>query len=124
IETVDTGCTVEGDILRCVQTGTGTASHLGRFTLDWVIEINLTTLTATGTYVFKAANGDELRTTFTAEGFPTDDPTIRHIVEEHTIVGGTGRFAVASGSFVHDALANEALALPVTVGILEGTISY
>ena len=120
IETVTTGCTLEGEFLRCVQTGTGNATHLGRFTLDWEIEINLTALTATGVYVFTAANGDELFTTFVASGFPTDDPNVLHIVEVHTITGGTGRFAEATGSFVHDALANEAP--PTTSGSLEGTI--
>jgi hypothetical protein len=122
IETVAISSTFEFPFLSASSIGTGKATHLGRFTATWEIQINVTTLTATGTYVFTAANGDTLFTTFEAFGFPTDDPFVVHIVEAHTITGGTGRFAGATGSFVHDALANQALEHPTTSGSLEGSI--
>jgi len=122
IETVAISSTFEFPFLFGSSIATGNVTHLGRFTATWEIQINVTTLTATGSYVFTAANGDTLFTTFEALGFPTDDPFVVHIVEAHTITGGTGRFAGATGTFVHDALANQALAHPTTSGSLEGTI--
>ena len=68
----------------------GTASHLGAFTAAF---------DATGKFVFTAANGDQLWALPTVLG-PTSDPTVWHT--EGTIVGGTGRFAGATGTFSHD----------------------
>jgi hypothetical protein len=72
--------------------GTGTGTHLGEFSFHqhWI-----------------AANGDTIDTTFTGLGGPTDAPpvcpglgeVIIGITEIHTIIGGTGRFAGAQGSF-------------------------
>jgi hypothetical protein len=74
---------------------TGNATHLGRFTLtaDW-------TLAATGNFgtsTWTAANGDKLFTSFQRSGKAVP-PTIT-FTETHTVTGGTGRFANASGSF-------------------------
>lgn len=68
----------------------GIASHLGKFTASFNQQ---------GLLVITAANGDELwaqPSAFT----PTPDPTVLHI--EGDFVGGTGRFAGASGAFSHD----------------------
>jgi hypothetical protein len=72
---------------------TGNATHLGRFTVtaDW-------TLAATGNFgtsTWTAADGDELRTSFTRSRLPA----LLTFTETHTITGGTGRFANASGTF-------------------------
>jgi len=74
---------------------TGNATHLGRFTVtaDW-------TLAPTGNFgtsTWSAANGDELFTSFARSGVAMP-PTIT-FTETHTVTGGTGRFAKASGSF-------------------------
>jgi hypothetical protein len=71
----------------------GNATHLGRFTVtaDW-------TLAATGNFgtsTWTAANGDELYTSFTRSRVP---PSLT-FTETHTITGGSGRFANASGTF-------------------------
>ena len=68
----------------------GTASHLGHFTAAF---------NAQGVFVFTAANGDELWAQPTVLA-PTSDPTVLHT--EGKFIGGTGRFAGASGTFSHD----------------------
>jgi len=74
---------------------TGNATHLGRFTVtaDWTIG----TGGGIGTSTWTAANGDEFSTSFRRSGVVAP-PTIT-FTETHTITGGTGRFANASGSF-------------------------
>jgi len=74
---------------------TGNATHLGLFTVtaDW-------TLAATGNFgtsTWTAADGDELSTIFQRRGLAA--PSTITFTETHTITGGTGRFANASGSF-------------------------
>ena len=74
----------------------GTATHLGRFTGRLTAEV--TGDTATGTFTFTAANGDQLSGTFVGEGafMPPDTVTRTEIA---TIENGTGRFAGATGTF-------------------------
>ena len=75
---------------------TGNATHLGLFTLkaDWTV----TTAGAIETSsTWTAANGDELFTRFTRQGVFV--PPTATFTETHTITGGTGRFATASGTF-------------------------
>jgi hypothetical protein len=78
--------------------------------------------TATGTATLTAANGDKIFTQFTATGIPTETPDVIFITEVHTILGGTGRFVDANGTFTRFALSN--LALGFSNGIFEGVISY
>ena len=53
----------------------------------------------TGLGIFGAGNGDELHTQFSGTLAPTGPNSIR-ISFKHTITGGTGVFANASGSFI------------------------
>ncbi len=94
--------------------GTGTASHIGRFT--FVANDQLSTS------IFTAANGDQIFTTFT---ITLHDPQGDNMFKLHlvnTITGGTGRFAGATGSFGMDVLVNESLG--TGAGTLDGTICY
>ena len=77
----------------------GTATHLGRFSAEFVDIVDIATETATGTIDFTAANGDVLRTTTAGgqEGFTP--PNISSVSSVATITGGTGRFAGATGAF-------------------------
>jgi hypothetical protein len=75
--------------------GEGEATHVGRFALDGQVAINVITGDATGAFTLTAANGDMLFLTLV--GRPPIDPT--HSGGDFTIVGGTGRFQGASGSF-------------------------
>jgi hypothetical protein len=98
--------------------GTGQAKHLGQFTYTYEFEVELSTGIGVGSAEFTAANGDSFFTEITAFGDPAG-----HIVEEHTIVGGTGRFAAASGSFTLDRLIIETIGTTnVSVGTVDGTI--
>ena len=102
--------------------GTGRATHLGRFAVTYEFEINIPAATGTGPAHFVAANGDSLFTEVTGQANPTGDPDFSFIVETHTITGGTGRFAGATGSFTVERLIS--LATGITSGSFDGTISY
>ena len=86
-------------------TGEGEATHLGRFTIT--ASFNVTPpphASATGTTTWMASNGDQLLTSTTGTAviaFPTAT-----ITETHTIIGGTGRFADASGTLIVERVLN------------------
>jgi hypothetical protein len=102
-----------------VVSASGTATLLGRFTLEIPHTVNFATRTGDGTYTFTAANGDTVTANFTGTA---DTSTPIFAIEEHaTITGGTGRFAGAAGTFTAHRLFD-----PVngtTTGSFEGTIS-
>ena len=103
-------------------TGTGTATHLGRFTatLEVLIDIGNEPLeTSSGSITLRAANGDTICGTVT--GHATVEGDVTTIVETVDITGGTGRFAAAGGTFVIHRQSNGLELLP---GSMEGTISY
>lgn len=102
---------------------TGTATHLGQFTL--VSEFTVTDVpppgaaTGAGTATWTAANGDTLITSVTGVGvvqFP-----IVTITETYTITGGTGRCVGASGTFMGERTFN--ILTGVTSGSFTGTIN-
>jgi len=101
---------------------TGNATHLGRFTLSLPHEVNLadTPVSATGTFVFIAANGDQVSGTFTGL-VDSAAPPVFHVTETATITGGTGRFAGATGGFTMLRSLNVDL---TTSGSFSGTISF
>jgi hypothetical protein len=99
--------------------GTGNATHLGRFTLTADFTVQLATSNATGTAIWTAANGDQIFANVGGHGefvFP-----IVTITETHTITGGTGRFANASGTIIIARSAN--IVTGVSSGSLSGTIN-
>ena len=100
--------------------GSGTATHLGPFTITYEVEVDLLAHQTFGSSVFTAANGDNLFTDIIGFGTPTQNPDVVSVVEEHTITGGTGRFAGATGSFIRQSLLN--LVTGITCGSFEGTI--
>ena len=99
--------------------GTGTATHLGRYTLVADFTLTPATGTAVGSMTLTAANGDVLSATFTGQGVPTGG--ISAIVETATITGGTGRFAGVTGSFVLERTLTRTTG--VSFGSFEGTLS-
>lgn len=111
--------------LQIVGSGRGTASLLGRFTLTSVDNVDIVANTATGTFNLVAADGSELLTTTAGVENELVPPNISHVTLAATIVGGTGRFAAASGAFTIrmisaiDFVANTATAS----GSLDGAIS-
>ena len=64
---------------------------------------------------FEAANGDHLYSTGAGVGDP-----LGHVVEQHTITGGTGRFAGATGQFTVDRMIS--LVTSITHGTFDGYI--
>ena len=99
-------------------TATGHASHLGRFAMTYDLIVNLVTHDTSGSAVFTAANGDQLFTDVLGHG--TDDGKIASVVESHTITGGTGRFADATGSFIRTLLLD--LVTGADAGSFDGTL--
>ena len=116
--------------LRSVFTATGTATHLGKFELDYynctppghdVTGIEMT---------FVAANGDEVFVTYEAHDVPLvgAEPTLLEITYDFEIAGGTGRFIGATGGGQMMA----AIEFPGIEGpnhwpttfVIEGTIAY
>ena len=100
---------------------TGNATQLGQFTLDIPHVVDHTNGTAIGSYEFTAANGDTLFAVFTGQAAPTSTPGVLYIVETATIIGGTGRFAGATGSFICVRLFDRIAG--TTTGSFDGTIS-
>jgi hypothetical protein len=101
--------------------GTGTATHLGRYTAVIALTLDFATSTGTEQITLTAANGDVLTATATAGGTPTGDGVTVNVVETATITGGTGRFAGATGEYVVNCVANQATG--VAIGSFNGTIT-
>jgi hypothetical protein len=99
----------------------GTATHLGRFTLQAPHIVNQATLTATGTYLLTAANGDTITADLAGTAQMIEPPNVLRITETATVTGGTGRFAGATGSIEVLRIFNRATG--VTTGTLRGWIS-
>jgi hypothetical protein len=105
--------------------GSGTAAHLGRFTVvaDFTLLIPSLRVEDTpaspATVRYVAANGDVLEGRFTGQGVLSG--TSVFIVERVTIVGGTGRFAGATGSFVQTRTLSRPTGL--STATFEGTLS-
>ena len=100
--------------------GTGTATHLGRFTLSADFTVTRATGNATGTATWTAANGDQIRVSVVGHGDIVVFPTVT-ITETHTITGGTGRFADASGKITIERSAD--IVTGLSSGSLSGTIN-
>ena len=102
--------------------GSGNATHLGRFTLAYELEVDLITHETFGSSVFTAANGASIFTDIIGRATPTENPDVVSIVEVHTITGGTGRFAGATGGFIRKYSLDRVTL--VSSGSFAGTISY
>lgn len=101
--------------------GTGIATHLGKFTVTYEAEVNLISFQASGTSVFVAANGDHVFADIAGQSSPTGTPNLISITEVYTITGGTGRFAGATGTFTMQRLKDQVSGS--TSGSFDGTIS-
>lgn len=99
--------------------GTGTASHLGRFTLVGNITLNLLLASGTGTGSYTAANGDVL--TVTSVGQASIAAGIATVTETVTVTGGTGRFDGATGTLI--VVRRVVQATGVSSGTIDGTIT-
>jgi hypothetical protein len=101
---------------------TGNATQLGDFTFNFPHSVDRSVMPATGVGIatFTAANGDEVYALILGQA-TLYAPGVLLGVEQGTILGGTGRFANATGSFVIERLIDTVNL--TTVGSFEGTIS-
>ncbi len=100
--------------------GTATTTQLGQFTLVYAGMVDFATSGGNGVTRFIAANGDTIFTCFWGQGSATADPNVVSIVETNDIIGGTGRYADAKGSFTVNRLANRITG--ATSGSFDGSI--
>jgi hypothetical protein len=100
--------------------GHGTATHLGQFNLQADFTVDKIKGDATGTATWTAANGDRIAVKVEGHGDIVVFPTVT-ITETHTITGGTGRFADASGHITIERSAN--ILTGVSSGSLSGSIT-
>ena len=121
VTTADQGVVVPPNLL-VGGTAEGTATHLGRYTATFEAVAPLGGNTATGSYVFTAANGDRFTATFVGSAEPGEEGL--RFTEVLTIVSGTGRFAGATGTFTMRKLVvvDPASGSSTGVGTMEGEI--
>jgi hypothetical protein len=105
------------------QAGKGHATHLGSFTLEGDVEVDVTTGVARSTFALTAANGDLLL--MRADDGHGTGPTTG--AATFRIVGGTGRFQGATGLLQWTG--TTAIAPPTSepnpyTDVFEGTISF
>lgn len=91
----------QGSTVHSTGTGSGNATHLGRFTATWntVADGSLPDNPGHDSFHLISANGDSLFIEASGHGDLTDFPVI-YVVETGTITGGTGRFEGASGTLL------------------------
>ena len=111
---------VQFPILTVAGSGSGSATHLGKFTMTYDAEVNVLTRVGIGPVEFIAANGDRVFADILGQSTPTGTPNVVSIVEVLTITGGTGRFAGASGTLISERLLDQLTGN--TSGSFEGTI--
>jgi hypothetical protein len=102
--------------------GSGHATHLGKFTYQFPHEVDFGTVppAGNGVYIFTAPNGDTLEAEFTGYSSPVE-PGIVFVVEDAVVTGGTGRFVNATGTFTVMRLVDQVNR--TTTGSFEGSIS-
>jgi hypothetical protein len=110
-------------IVRVDRNGTGTATYLGKYTSQVILDVDVlaTPPTATGDATFTAANGDTLTTTVVGHSSLLT-PGVLSIVEDYTITSGTGRFADATGTFTGQIIVTQATG--VSTGTFSGVIDH
>lgn len=108
------------------ETGAGTATHLGKFTLvgdeKIYMEFFPQFVSVEGKFTMTAANGDQLDVKYSTIGGINDEGSI-DIIGTYTIAGGTGQFKGATGQGVLRATAFLSEGFPF-IGSMDGTIDY
>jgi hypothetical protein len=97
-------------------------THLGRTVLYGELDINFAAGTQSGWRTLTAANGDELHLTVSGRNGAGAVGGMVSIDAQFVIVGGTGRFAGATGSGRAIGVAN--LITRTTTAVMDGSISY
>jgi hypothetical protein len=108
-------------VFQSTDIGTCQFSELGETAFFGVQQINLAAGTQSGQRTFTAANGDILRVTHVGTSTPIG-PGLVSFQATATVVGGTGRFANATGQIRGWGVAN--LATRTSVAAFEGSVMY
>lgn len=95
--------------------GSGNATELGAFTINYQVEINLLDLSGTETARFTGNNGDSITAEAVGQATENRTPGMLNVVDIYKITGGTGRFNGASGTFTLNRLVS------VTTGAASST---
>lgn len=96
--TFTSSSTDKGQAVLTMDSASGEATHMGRYTLSAHETIILATLEVTGgEFTITDANGDKLTGEYSGKAFTTETPTILRYEVSGPITGGTGRFADAHG---------------------------
>jgi hypothetical protein len=107
--------------LRVQLTGSGTATHVGKYTMTLETTVTLPQATSVGGVLrLTAANGDRINASVAGQAVVNGD--IADIVEVATITGGTGRFAGATGSYT--ITRSLAQSTGISSGSFDGTICF
>ena len=86
-----------GSVIDTVDSGSGTVTHLGNFTMTASESVDFASMTVrNGTFTLTAANGDTVIGTYSG----TILPGLTGYLVSGPITGGTGRFAGATGRIV------------------------
>lgn len=82
-------------------TGDGTANttDLGQLTVIYTGMLDYTSGAGPLCARFIDASGDSIFTTCIGQVSETNNPSVKSMLEIHTVTGGTGKFALANGSF-------------------------
>ena len=107
-----------GSVIQTSDSGSGVATHLGRYTLVASEDVDLASGAVTnGSFTLTGANGDTVSGTYSGQALAG----LTGYVVSGPITGGTGRFAGASGFLIwHGTLDPAALTFS---DVITGTIS-
>jgi hypothetical protein len=118
--------TDDPDYLINKETGAGEATHLGKFTLVGVETVYVKDfpqfISVEGAFTMTGADGDQVFVEYSTTGGINEEGSL-DIIGTYYIVGGTGRFAGATGEGELRAIAFLSEGLPF-LGFMDGTIDY
>lgn len=97
IQSTETYVTVS-PVMSLNASGSGDATQLGPFTVNYEVEVNLLDLSGAGSMYFAGTSGDSIQAKGIGQAVPDRTPDMFNVVEIYTITGGTGRFAGAGGT--------------------------
>jgi len=96
-------------------TGSGNATQIGPFTINYQVEFNLLDLSGVESAEFTGTKGDSIRAEAVGQATENRTPGMLNVVDIYKITGGTGRFTGASGTITLNRLVS------VTTGAASST---
>jgi hypothetical protein len=98
IQSTETSVTVF-PTLSVTGSGSGDATELGAFTINYQVEISLLDLSSVESAELTGTKGDSIRAEAVGQATENRTPGMLNVVDIYKITGGTGRFNGASGTF-------------------------